>query len=172
MITNWYITCYSYWTISSILLYILSVILIQILGALWYSEYMFGRIWIIDQLPENETPKTEDEWKRFWNKNLIFGIKRRHENIKYQSALFGTMILFYIYRGLLLVLLSSSNNYTLLVRIMNSIWIGFVLLLMKSIFGIMHPMFEERTMISYTIHCSYDIVSFMIGGAILSIQQI
>jgi Protein of unknown function (DUF1761) len=176
MITTWLMACISHWTIASTGFYIVSVILTQLLGMIWYSELLWGRRWIRDQLPK-ERLQTDDDWQIFWqhpsnnlflNHNNCATTRMRHDSIKYQVALLGTIISFYIFRGLLFIILSSNDNNTS--RMINGMWIGCTLLTIKSIFGMMHPLFEERTLTSYAIHCGYDIVSFMLAGLLLPIK--
>ena len=140
------------WNVTSISACIACICMCQVSGLLWYGPW-FGQAFLRLAHPHGKTP--ED-------------LKRKKERKKddftcagnaYASAMVGSALAVILLRTLLIVLKVGNA--------MDGVFVGVLLSGVDTVFGIMHPFFEDRPIALYFIHQGYHLWCLSIAGGIL-----
>ena len=124
---------------------ILITIIYFILGALWYSPFLFGNIW-------------------------MESLGYKQEDLNPEPKMFiGAAISAFITTIFFAVLLEFINNYDILTSILISLIIslGFILTI-----GFYDVLYEDKPLIAYLVDAGYHITALFIAGIILGLWKI
>jgi len=122
---------------------LVSGIAAMLIGALWYSPLLFGKVWM------KAIGKTEEDLKKDFNPARIYGL-----------AFLGELITAYV--------LSRLIDYTQAVTVIHGlrlaflVWIGFTGATM-----IVNHVFERKSAAHYLVDSLYHLVVFLVMGVIL-----
>lgn len=130
----------------NLLAVLIAAIINMVLGMLWYSTFMFGKLWIAS------LGKTDEEFKN------------NSPGPLYMINTIGSLVIAYVLAHF--VIYTQAANVVQGAQLGFWIWIGFIVTTLLPVY-----LFEMRPKRLYFIYIGYQLVSFVIMGIILAIWK-